>query len=75
MPIYEFECRECGTRFEKLCGCNSTDIQCTGCGGGEVKKLFSMFAAHTRGSDGSSRSSSCSCGGSCGKSSCAGCHH
>ena len=72
MPIYEFECRKCETRFEKLCRIQGTDdIACPECGAGDVKKLISGFFSHS--SSGGSSSSSSSCGG-CRKSSCAGCH-
>lgn len=72
MPIYEFECRKCGKRFEKLCAmsADTDEIECPECGRRGVKKLISGFFAHT-GASGSSSSSSC---GGCRKSSCAGCH-
>ena len=72
MPIYEFECRKCGTRFEKLCGFSATDVNCAKCGETDVRKLMSMFSSVSKGSDRSSSSSSC---GGCSKSSCSGCHH
>ena len=75
MPIYEFECSECGSRFEKLRGISAgTDgVDCPDCGNGNVKRLMSMFSSRSAGSDGGG--SSCGCGGNCGKSSCSGCHH
>ena len=74
MPIYEFECRKCATRFEKLCAmsADTDEIECPGCGQRGARKLISGFFSHS--SSGGSSSSSCGCGG-CGKSSCAGCSH
>jgi putative FmdB family regulatory protein len=73
MPIYEFACRKCGHKFEKLCNISAgTDgIECPECGQLGPRKLISGFFAHSSGGS----SSSCGCGGSCGKSSCAGCSH
>ena len=70
MPIYEFECRKCEKRFEKLCGMSagSNGVSCPDCGGTEVRKLISSFYAK-----GVSGGSKADCGG-CHKSSCAGCH-
>jgi len=73
MPIYEFECQACRTRFEKLCGMSAGagDVVCPECRGGDVRKLISSFYSRSSSSDGSTSSSSgCT---SCRKSSCAGC--
>ncbi|MCL6518502.1 MAG: zinc ribbon domain-containing protein [Armatimonadetes bacterium] len=72
MPIYEFKCQNCGTRFEKLCNINSaaSGINCPNCGASEVRRLISAFYSHGSSSPSSSGSSSCAC---CQKSSCAGC--
>ena len=66
MPIYEFKCKECDSRFELLCGVGGWDgVSCPECGGGKVAKLLSSFFSRSVGADGSSHSH----GGSC--SSCA----
>ena len=45
MPIYEYLCR-CGRKFEKLVlGSDAPAPVCPKCGGGEVERLFSRFAA------------------------------
>jgi putative FmdB family regulatory protein len=50
MPLYEFECRACGHRFEALVR-DSSLPSCPGCQGHNLERLLSMFAvssAHTR---------------------------
>ena len=44
MPLYEYECRECHTRFEKLVFKRETEIRCDQCGGDQVNQLLSVFA-------------------------------
>lgn len=43
MPLYEFECRGCGHRFEALVRGSSTP-SCPACEGDNVERLLSMFA-------------------------------
>jgi putative FmdB family regulatory protein len=43
MPLYEFECRPCGHRFESLVRDSSTP-SCPACGGHSVERLLSTFA-------------------------------
>lgn len=47
MPIYEFRCRECGTRFEALrrVGEDGRTLECPDCGTPRPEKVFSTFAA------------------------------
>jgi putative FmdB family regulatory protein len=45
MPIYEFECQDCGKPFETLVSGFSTDnVKCPACSSKEVKKKISSFA-------------------------------
>jgi len=48
MPLYEFDCQECGEPFEELVlsanGLN--DVSCPDCGSPQVKKKLSTFAAN-----------------------------
>lgn len=45
MPIYEFECHDCGKPFEALTAGFSTDhVKCPECSGKNVKKKISSFA-------------------------------
>ena len=45
MPLYEFRCRCCGERFERLVrSATSDEIVCPRCQAAEVERLFSAFA-------------------------------
>ncbi|HUV03787.1 MAG TPA: zinc ribbon domain-containing protein [Armatimonadota bacterium] len=73
MPVYEFECLKCRTRFEKLCGMGAgvAGVCCPSCQSSDVKRLISSFYSRSSSGGGSAPSSSgCS---ACSKSSCAGC--
>jgi putative FmdB family regulatory protein len=51
MPIFEYLCEDCGTKFEKLvrqAGANG--VLCPSCGQDHLKQQFSTFAAHSNGS-------------------------
>ncbi|MCZ7574835.1 MAG: zinc ribbon domain-containing protein [Ardenticatenaceae bacterium] len=46
MPLYEYICHTCGERFERLVRRNDSFVPvCPTCGGGEVGRAFSTFAA------------------------------
>ena len=51
MPIYEYQCRNCGKRFEVLqrMGESSEGLTCPECGDPQVDKQFSTFASGTGG--------------------------
>jgi len=68
MPIYEYECLDCGERFELLqrMGEGSANLTCPQCGESRVTKQFSTFASA---SSGSSASMSSFGGGGCGSES------
>ncbi len=53
MPLFEFICDECGTRFEELV-MGERVVDCPKCGSGDVRKQFSTFASRTAGSSSSS---------------------
>jgi putative FmdB family regulatory protein len=40
MPIYEFECGECGARFEELVPAGGA-VACPSCGAGRSRRLYS----------------------------------
>ncbi len=45
MPIFEFECLDCGQNTEILMARNETDlVACGNCGGKNLKKLLSAHA-------------------------------
>lgn len=45
MPIYEYECSECGERFEvrQAMGKGETDVRCPKCNAAKPRKLISAF--------------------------------
>jgi len=43
MPIYEFECEECGERFEELVGAEAT-VACPACGAERTRRLYSTVS-------------------------------
>jgi putative FmdB family regulatory protein len=49
VPIYEFECRSCGHRFEELVGSHvgleTDDVRCAECGKAEAERLVSTSYA------------------------------
>ena len=46
MPIFEFECADCGQHTEILMGRDEEDlVACAHCGGRNLKKLISAHAA------------------------------
>jgi len=46
MPIYEYRCRECGEKFEKLVlrARDAETIECPRCGQRASEQLYSTFA-------------------------------
>jgi putative FmdB family regulatory protein len=44
MPIYEYECRGCGHRFEYLVLTSSPTAQCPSCRKKDLKQLISLCA-------------------------------
>lgn len=52
MPLYEYRCSSCGSRFEVLrrMGQGSDGLACPQCGREEVEKEYSTFAGASAGS-------------------------
>ena len=44
MPIYEFECKECGARFERLLDAGAEAPACPECGADRVRRVLSAQA-------------------------------
>jgi putative FmdB family regulatory protein len=44
MPIYEFECEECGGRFEELVAAGVQAAACAECGSGRTRRLMSSVS-------------------------------
>ncbi|MBO54667.1 MAG: FmdB family transcriptional regulator [Dehalococcoidia bacterium] len=49
MPLYEYQCTECGHNFEKLQSMKSTGADCPNCEQ-PAKRSLSVFAAVSKGS-------------------------
>jgi len=49
MPIYEYLCEDCGTKFEKLVrrAAEATIAECPSCGQNHTRQELSTFAAHS----------------------------
>ena len=64
MPIYEYTCLDCETRFEKLVRSMSqvVEVRCPECGGTHVKKGWSLFGTgQVAGGDGAMASAAGGC--------------
>jgi putative FmdB family regulatory protein len=70
MPIYEFICSDCGSRFEKILSSWQESTDCSRCHSAKVEKQFSSFAVGSVGAAGQSGGSAqaqedcgpCGCG-------------
>ncbi|TDA64787.1 MAG: zinc ribbon domain-containing protein [Chloroflexi bacterium] len=73
MPIYEYVCQECGTRFEALRPMKDADvaITCKKCHGSNTQRALSLFNA-TSGGQTLAASGGC---GNCAGGSCSSCGH
>jgi putative FmdB family regulatory protein len=70
MPIFEYLCQECGTRFEVLLASSGAKATCTTCGSAKVDKQFSTFSPSVAASSSPCADSGCGkagtgCGGAC----------
>jgi putative FmdB family regulatory protein len=79
MPLYEYRCDNCQTRFEVLRPINQSGspVTCPTCAELGARRLISTFAAISKGNGGSrlvtsSQGSGC---GSCAGGNCAACGH
>ncbi|HTP34001.1 MAG TPA: zinc ribbon domain-containing protein [Candidatus Acidoferrales bacterium] len=64
MPIYEYRCQDCGTKFEKLVRRSSetAELACPSCGERHLQQELSTFAAHANSSPKSSGAPVCPSG-------------
>jgi len=75
MPIFEYLCEDCGSKFEKLVRRPGVDeVLCPSCGQSHLKQQHSTFAAHAGASPskasfdpGSCPSGMCATPGLCGR--------
>jgi len=48
MPIYEFECEQCGGRFEELVAAGAEGVACAACGSTRTRRLLSAVSPPSR---------------------------
>ena len=73
MPLYEYRCSDCKSKFELLVSHqHADDVVCMKCHSEKVRRLLSVFALAGDEEDGAyedmadSMGGSCACGGNCG---------
>ena len=70
MPIYEYYCKECDSRFEKICSAKNADtMNCEKCASPKTIRLLSPFGI-TRGTHSSSECDYSQTSGSCNQGHC-----
>jgi putative FmdB family regulatory protein len=73
MPIFEYRCRECGAKFEKIVSNGTSEVVCKQCSSKRVDKLLSVFAVSGVSREAAARQPTgpCACGaprrGMCGE--------
>ena len=72
MPIFEYRCEDCGTKFEKLVRrqADAAEVACPSCGEKRLKQEFSTFAAHADGGSKRHEAPMCPSGGPCNPANC-----
>ncbi|HEY3741430.1 MAG TPA: zinc ribbon domain-containing protein [Bryobacteraceae bacterium] len=50
MPIFEYRCESCESKFEKLVRRADEHVECPSCGTSKLEMQYSTFAAQTNGS-------------------------
>ena len=78
MPVYEYVCHKCDSRFDLLRPISQADspVSCPQCHAEGAKRALSLFASFSRQGDGSTTRASGGGGcASCAGGSCATCHH
>lgn len=65
MPIYEYSCQDCGSRFEKLVRRTSdaAELACPSCGERRLRQELSVFAAPSNGGTKAAEAPMCPRGG------------
>lgn len=62
MPIYEYVCRGCQTKYERLVMGKNGDLACPKCGSKQATLQFSTFSSPKSGESAASESAAPSCG-------------
>ena len=68
MPVYEYYCSACHTKFDILRPMSQADapIKCEHCESKKTARVLSVVFAHSGGSLAESAGGGCACGGACG---------
>jgi putative FmdB family regulatory protein len=45
MPLYEYQCKSCGSKFEELVSGNEEAVPCPNCKSADTLKLISLISA------------------------------
>jgi putative FmdB family regulatory protein len=64
MPMFEYRCTECGSKFEELVAEPNDVVTCPKCQSQKVERLLSVFATSSS-SGGSNQGPACGNGGCC----------
>ncbi len=72
MPIYEFECLDCGSKFDYLVRSQTEAVHCPRCKLRNLKRLISSFSFNPKDAGGKIASSSSGCSG-CASHNCSSC--
>jgi putative FmdB family regulatory protein len=72
MPIYEYKCDDCGSKFEKLVRRAGDEVLCPSCGQDHLEQQHSTFSARANGASKEMQMPSCGSGmcqtpGMCGR--------
>ena len=64
MPIYEYRCKQCGNKFDKLVklSTKTSEVKCPKCGAHKAEKSVSLFGTSGATSSGGAALSASSCG-------------
>lgn len=70
MPIFEYQCKKCGTGFEAIVSNADTKVACESCGSKQVEKQLSTFSPAVAGASSPCADMGCGkagtgCAGSC----------
>lgn len=76
MPLYEYSCQSCGSKFDAIRSMKDADapVPCVHCNSHQTKRQLSVCYSHSSGGTSSNTSSGGGCGG-CSGGSCGSCHH
>jgi putative FmdB family regulatory protein len=66
MPLYEYTCRQCKTRFEELVMGSGATPRCPSCRSADLERMMSVFAVSQGGLGDRGVSSAMGACGSCG---------